>query len=120
MARVIPNEVPGTGMNVMQKVCKFRVRIRKSELPEVPGIVTRAFRTYGSSGYGYYCPTELTEVLCRVIPGLSTPGMVLRVPFRHDVNRKIAYGYECRTELTDVPGMYGVGLHRTRSSSGYG
>ena len=24
---------------------------------------------------GYYCATELTEVLCNVIPGLKTPGI---------------------------------------------
>ena len=32
--------------------------------------------------YGYECPTELTEVLCRVIPGVNTPDMVLYVPYR--------------------------------------
>ena len=35
------------------------------------------YRTCRSSGYGYECPTELAEVLCRVIPGVNTPGMVL-------------------------------------------
>ena len=63
-----------------------------------------AYRTYKSSGYGYECPTELGEVLCRVIPGLNTPGMVVCVPYGQNANRKFAYGYECRTELTDVPG----------------
>ena len=27
-----------------------------------------SYRTFRSSGYGYECPTQLTEVLCRVIP----------------------------------------------------
>ena len=33
-----------------------------TELPEVPGIVARAYVTYRSSGYGYECPTKRTEV----------------------------------------------------------
>ena len=41
-----------------------------------------SYRTYRSSGYGYECPTELTEVLRRVIPGIDIPGMVLYVPYR--------------------------------------
>ena len=62
-----------------------------TELTEVPGkyknavpvprvFVARAYRAYRSYGYGYEC-TELTEV-CRVIPGVNTPGMVLYVPYR--------------------------------------
>ena len=54
---------------------------RRTELAEVPGTGMK-YRTYTSSGYGYECPTELTEVLRRVIPGVNTPGMVLYVPYR--------------------------------------
>ena len=36
-----------------------------------------SYRTYRGSGYGCEYPAELTEVLCRVIPGVNTPGMVL-------------------------------------------
>ena len=50
-------EVPGTGVNAVQNLQKFRV-------------------------HGYKCPAELTEVLCRVIPRVNTPGMVLYVPYR--------------------------------------
>ena len=87
-------EDPGTSMNVMQNLQKFRVRVRK------------CYRTHRSSGYcgksvqnsqkfrvgmKMLCPypgycgtgvTEFTEVLCRVIPGKNTPGMVLYVPYR--------------------------------------
>ena len=63
-------EVPGTGISVVQNLQKFRVRVLVS------------YRTYRSSGYGYECPTELTEVLCRGMPGINTPGMVLYVPYR--------------------------------------
>ena len=99
-------EVPGTGMKVLQNFQKYRalwhgptelgVGIKmlypypgylwyeRTELTEVPGsgIFVVSYRTYRSSGYGYECPTELTEVLCRVIPGANTPGMVLYVPYR--------------------------------------
>ena len=72
-----------------------------TELTEVPGIVARAYKTHisykndtpvprvfvplayrtsRSSGYGYECPRELTEVLCRVIPGVNTPGTVCTYP----------------------------------------
>ena len=33
-------------------------------LCRTPGIVARSYRSYRSSGYGYECRTELTEVLC--------------------------------------------------------
>ena len=50
-------------MKVLQNFQKFRVLWHgRTELPAVPGIVARAYRTYRSSGYGYECPTELTEV----------------------------------------------------------
>ena len=81
-------EVPGTGMEILRNLHKFRVEVRKcyrthrcsrylwhwrTELTEVPGMyqnavrvprifVARAYRTYRSSVYGYECPTELTEV----------------------------------------------------------
>ena len=59
----------------LQNSQKFRVLWHgRAELTEVPGryknavlvprvFVARAYRTYRSSGYGYECPTELTEVL---------------------------------------------------------
>ena len=40
---------------------------------------------YRSSGYGYECPTELTEVLCGVIPGVNTPGIVCTYPTEHNL-----------------------------------
>ena len=73
-----------------------------TELTEVPGIVTRAYRTHRSAGrveilctgtpgivkqgvhnlrkfsVGNLGRTELTEVLCRVFPGKYTGSMVLR------------------------------------------
>ena len=84
-------EVPGLGMGILQNLQKFRVRCGSvTELTEVPGIVARAhrtrirykndipvprvsvalaYRTSRTSGYGYECPAELTEALCRAIPG---------------------------------------------------
>ena len=39
------------------------MKVLQNLLPEVPGIVARAYRrTYRSSGYGYECPTELPKV----------------------------------------------------------
>ena len=93
-------------MGVLENLHEFRVRYGSvTELTEVPGIVARAhrshirykndipvprvfvalayrtsIRTSRSSGYGYECPTELTEVLARVIPGINTPGMVCAYP----------------------------------------
>ena len=70
-----------------------------------PGVfVAPAYRTSRSSGYGYECPTEVTEGLCRVIPEVNTPGMVCCVPYRQNQNLCFGYGYECRTELTEDPG----------------
>ena len=66
--------------------------------------MARAYGTSRSSGYGYECPTYVTEVLCRVIPAVNTPGMVLCVRYRQNEYIKFGYGYECRAELTDVPG----------------
>ena len=84
-------EVPGTGTGVLQNSQKFRVLwYGRTKLTEVPGGYKDAVpvprvlwpRAYRSSGYGHECPTELTEVLCREIPGENTPGMVLYVPYR--------------------------------------
>ena len=44
-----------------------------------------SYRTYRSSWYGYECIPEFTEVLCRVIPGVNTPGMVLYDPTEHNL-----------------------------------
>ena len=55
------------------RVSGFRVRVWESH------------RTSRSFGYGYECPAELTEVLCRVIPGVNTPGMVFAYPTGHDL-----------------------------------
>ena len=92
-------KVPDKGMGILQNFQKFRVLWHKrTELTKVPsgyktcctrtpGIVARAYQTFRSSGYGYECPRELTEVLCRVIPGVNTPipgvitpGMVCTYP----------------------------------------
>ena len=74
-------------MKVSQNFQNFRVLWHgRTELPEVPGrykhavhvprvFVAPAYRTSRSSAYGYNCPTEVTEVLRRVIPGINTPGM---------------------------------------------
>ena len=103
------------------RVCGFRACVWESystsrifgygyesvtELPEVPGIVARAYRTHfsykndipvprvlvtlahrtsRSSGYGYECPTKLTKVLCTVLLGVNTPGMVCRYPTEHNL-----------------------------------
>ena len=108
-------EVRGTGMKVLQKFQKFRVLWHsRTELPEVPGRYKHAvpvpqvfgapaYRTSRSSGYGYVV-SYITDVLCRVLPSVNTPGMVLCVPYRQNENRTFGYGYECRTELTDVSG----------------
>ena len=81
-------KVPGMGTEELQNSQKFRVLWRgRTELTEIPGryknakavprvFVARAYRTYSSSGYGYECPTELTEVLCRVMPGVNTRDIV--------------------------------------------
>ena len=57
MGRTELTEIPGTGMKVLQNFQKFRASISSgygyeslTELPEVPGIVARAYRTHISSG----------------------------------------------------------------------
>ena len=111
-------EVPDTtyGYESRENLQNFRVLWHgRTELTEVPGrykhavpvprvFVALAYRTSRSSGYGYECCTVVAEVICRVIPGVNPPGMVLCVPYRQNKNREFGYGYECRTELTDVPG----------------
>ena len=74
-------EAPGMGTKVLQNSQKLRVLWHgRTELAEVPGrykyaapvprvFVARAYRAYRSSGYGYWCRTELTEV----------PGMGLNI-----------------------------------------
>ena len=103
-------------MEALHNFQKFQVLWHeRTELAEVSGrykhavpvprvFVAPAYRTSRSSGYGYECPTELTEVLRRVLPGVNTPGMILCVPYRQKENRKFGYGCECRTEFTGVPG----------------
>ena len=57
----------------------------KNDIPVPRVFMALANRTSRSSGYGYECPTELTEVLCRVIPGLNTSGMACTYPTEHDL-----------------------------------
>ena len=116
-------EVPGTGTKVLQNSQNFRVLWhRRTELTEVPGrykngvpvprvFVARAGRAYRSSGCGYICRSKLTEVpgtgmnvlqnfrevLCRLLPGVNTPGMVLYVPYRTQP-WKITSGGKQKTE----------------------
>ena len=102
-------EVPGRGVKVLQNFQNFRVLWhRRTELPKVPGrykhvvpvprvFVAPAYGTSRSSGYGYKCPTEVTEVLCRVIPRVNTPVMNLCVPYRQNGDGKFRYGYVFRT-----------------------
>ena len=63
------------------------------------------YRTHKSSGYGYECPTELTEVPgtgMKVLTELrEVPGIVARA---YRTYRSFWYGYECPTELAEVPG----------------
>ena len=49
-------------MNVIQNFQKFRVRVG--------------------------CLTELAEALCRVIPGVKTPGTVCKYPKKHNIGKK--------------------------------
>ena len=48
----------------------------RTELPEV------------CSGYGCECPTELTEVRCRVIHAVNTPGTACTYPTEHNLGTK--------------------------------
>ena len=65
----------------------------KNAVP-VPRVLWHAaYRTHRSSGYGYECPTELTEV----------PGTGMKVLQNFQKFRVLWHG---RTELTEVPGRY--------------
>ena len=57
-----------------------------AQLPEVPGIVARAYRTYRSSGQVQKCCTRTSGILAR----------------SHRSYISCGYGYEFRTELTEV------------------
>ena len=87
-------EVPGTGMKVLHNFQNFRVlwhgRTDKHAVPVPRVFVAPACKTSTSSGYGYECPTEVTEVIC--------------VPYGQNEYRKFGYECECRIELIDVPG----------------
>ena len=104
-------EFPGKGTGILQNFQKFRVRVRMSNRTSrssgycgtglqnsqkfragtkhgvpVPRVLwARAYRTFRSPGYGYECPTELTEVLCRVIPGVNTKGTVCTYPTEYNL-----------------------------------
>ena len=97
-----PTELPevlGAGMDVLQNSQKFRVLWHgRTELTEVPGGYKRcwwhgAYRTHRSSGYGYECATELTEV-----PGTGMKGL--------QNFHQFWVLWHGRTELTEVPGRY--------------
>ena len=90
----------GTGVHNSQK---FRAGIKLrypypgclwhglTELTEVPGTGMNVVQNYRSSGYRYDCPTELSEVLCRLVPRVNTPGMVLYVPYRTQPGETVWY-----------------------------
>ena len=79
----------GTGIQNSQK---FRAGT-KNDVP-VPRVLWHgAYRTHKRSGFGYECPTELTEV-----PGT---GMNVLENFK-----KFRVLWHARTELAEVPGRY--------------
>ena len=147
------------------RVCGFRVRVWESyrtsssfgykyksvtEIPEVPGVVARAYRTHRSSarlpkgavpvprvllwhrvyrthtgpGYGYECPTELSEVRVRVWMSYRTirsSGTDMNVLQNFQNFRVLWHG---RTELTQVSGtgmntLQNLQKFRVRVISGY-
>ena len=70
----------GTGVQNFQK--KFRVRVWMSYM----------YRTSRISGYGYECPTELADVLCRVLPGVNTyPGWIPGYGFEYPTEHNLGY-----------------------------
>ena len=82
---------PGIVARGVQNSQKFWVRVFMS------------YRTSKSSGYGYECPTELTEVLCRVIPGVNTPGMVCVYPTELNlatIHPYLSYTYKYRLQYS--------------------
>ena len=64
------------------------------------------------------CPTEVTEVLCRVIPVVNTPGMVLCVPYRQNENESSDTVMNVVQNSQTLPER--VGLYRTHIIPGYG
>ena len=76
------------GMGILQNLQKFRVRYGSvTELAEVPGNVTRAYRSHKIS-YKNDIPRY--------------PRVFVALAYR--TSRCSWYGYECRTELPEVPG----------------
>ena len=79
-----------------------------------------SYRTSISSGYGYECPTEFTEILCRVIPGVNTPGTVLRtlqnITLKHFDQREVLYPYRS-ARLETVAGGDNRGSGRLRTKN---
>ena len=104
-------EVPGKGRGILQKLQKFRVRVRKyyrtrrsSGYCGTGEQNLRKFRAgmkmlYPYPGYLWHERTELTEV-----PGTGMNVVQNFVARANRAYRKSGYGYECRTELTEVPG----------------
>ena len=100
----------------VQNSQKFRAGTKR-HVP-VPRVLWRVeFRTYRNSGYGYECPTGLTEV----------PGTGMKVLQKFQEFRVLWHG---RTELPEVPGRYKNAVpvprvfvalaYRTYRYSGYG
>ena len=125
-------------MDVLQNSHRFRVlwhgRTELTQVPggykkcctRTPGIVAQ-YRTHRSSGYGYECPTELTEVpgtgmtvlqnfkkfragMKMLYPYPGCCGMVVQIlqKFRvrvlmYTTNRSSLCRYGCCSELTEVP-----------------
>ena len=60
-----------------------------------------SYSTSRSSGYGYECPTELTEVRRRVIPAVNTPGTICTYPAEHNLANMCSCGttIESRTHI---------------------
>ena len=72
-------EVPGVCGAGVQNLQKFRAGI-KWLCTRTPGIVARSYRSYRSSGYGYECRTNLTEV-----PGTGNTRVNTRQRVRFEV-----------------------------------
>ena len=79
----------GTGIQNSQK---FRAGT-KNAVPVPRVLLHGAYRTHRTSGYGFECPTELTQV----------PGTGMKVLQKFQKFRVFWHG---RTELTEVPGRY--------------
>ena len=123
-------EVPGTGMKVLKNFQDFRVLWHgHTEHPELPGrhkhavpvprvFVAPAYRTSRSSGYGYECPTEGSEVLCRVIPGVIPRVWFCVCPT--DRTKIESSGAGMNVVHNSQTFRARVGLYRTHRSPGYG